>query len=506
MAINSIKGASDPLNKSLIEEKGAIAAGTGTTVEKLPVGTNGQVLTANSATTTGLSWTTPGAGLIPQTIVDAKGDLIAGTANDTVQRLAVGTNGQVLTANSAATTGLSWTTPVSDVAAVVYSGDAGTKTATVNIPAGTYLAELSKNTSVTVGGQTITQTSTMTFSNTQTSVIIAGISNVTSASVPVTWTTVNATFASSQVNTIKFQNNLWVAGGNFGRIGTSLDGISWTSRTSNFGNTRVYVIAYGNGIWIAAGDEAQMRRSTDAITWTTVNSNFATTAPIYGIAYGNGIWVATGAGANVTGGSGIRRSTDALTWTTGTVPSPATSNSFFRSTAYGNGFWVATTTQPPYLIQSTDGTTWTTIANTNFAGGTAGGSPQVIDFGGGLWVAAGYGARVSTDRATWTTVSINLPSSVVGRVESIRYANGVWLIGAEYGSLRTSLDGLSWTTQTSNFPTTGPSQTVRASDYGKGVWVIGGGYGTPQMRSSAVSVADPNVYTAIFQRNPSTAT
>ena len=33
-------------------------------------------------------------GEIPATIADAKGDLIAGTAADTVSRLAVGTNGQ----------------------------------------------------------------------------------------------------------------------------------------------------------------------------------------------------------------------------------------------------------------------------------------------------------------------------------------------------------------------------------------------------------------------------
>lgn len=48
---------------------------------------------------------------IPKTIVDAKGDLIAATAADTVDRLAVGTNGQVLTADSTASTGLAWATP-----------------------------------------------------------------------------------------------------------------------------------------------------------------------------------------------------------------------------------------------------------------------------------------------------------------------------------------------------------------------------------------------------------
>ena len=51
------------------------------------------------------------ASAINPTIVDAKGDIIAATAADTVARLAVGTNGQVLTAASGQATGLQWATP-----------------------------------------------------------------------------------------------------------------------------------------------------------------------------------------------------------------------------------------------------------------------------------------------------------------------------------------------------------------------------------------------------------
>lgn len=40
--------------------------------------------------------------------VDAKGDLLAGTANDTIARLAVGSNGQFLTADSSTASGLAW--------------------------------------------------------------------------------------------------------------------------------------------------------------------------------------------------------------------------------------------------------------------------------------------------------------------------------------------------------------------------------------------------------------
>lgn len=47
---------------------------------------------------------------IQNTIVDAKGDLISATAADTPARLAVGTNGQVLTVDSTTSTGLKWAT------------------------------------------------------------------------------------------------------------------------------------------------------------------------------------------------------------------------------------------------------------------------------------------------------------------------------------------------------------------------------------------------------------
>jgi hypothetical protein len=46
---------------------------------------------------------------IQNSIVDAKGDLIAASAADTPARLAVGTNGFALTADSTAVTGLAWT-------------------------------------------------------------------------------------------------------------------------------------------------------------------------------------------------------------------------------------------------------------------------------------------------------------------------------------------------------------------------------------------------------------
>jgi hypothetical protein len=72
-------------------------------------GTTGQVLSKTSNTNMDFTWvTTDDANAIQNSIVDAKGDLIGATANDTPARLAVGSNTAPLVADSAEATGLRW--------------------------------------------------------------------------------------------------------------------------------------------------------------------------------------------------------------------------------------------------------------------------------------------------------------------------------------------------------------------------------------------------------------
>jgi len=60
---------------------------------------------------------------IQPTIFDAKGDLLTATAADTPARLAVGTNGHVLTADSAEATGLKWAAASSGALTKITSAD-----------------------------------------------------------------------------------------------------------------------------------------------------------------------------------------------------------------------------------------------------------------------------------------------------------------------------------------------------------------------------------------------
>lgn len=130
--------------------------GVDTSLVGLKGGTTGQILSKTSNTDLAFTWitndvgditgVTAGTGLtgggtsgavtltldsaavIAPTIMDAKGDVLTATADNTPARLAVGSNGQVLQADSTAATGLKWATPAGGKILQVVQGTYSTAT------------------------------------------------------------------------------------------------------------------------------------------------------------------------------------------------------------------------------------------------------------------------------------------------------------------------------------------------------------------------------------------
>ena len=113
MATTTNFGWETPDDTDLVKD-GALAMRTlgnaiDTSLVDLKGGTTGQVLSKTSNTDMDFTWvTSDDANAIQNAIVDAKGDLISATAADTPARLAVGSNNQLLMADSSTATGLKW--------------------------------------------------------------------------------------------------------------------------------------------------------------------------------------------------------------------------------------------------------------------------------------------------------------------------------------------------------------------------------------------------------------
>jgi hypothetical protein len=95
---------------SKLTTKGDLLVTSGSALNRLGVGANYQVLGADSAATNGVAWQSS-----PNSLMTAKGDIVVASAANTPARVAVGTDGFALVADSTEATGVKWAVAASPV-------------------------------------------------------------------------------------------------------------------------------------------------------------------------------------------------------------------------------------------------------------------------------------------------------------------------------------------------------------------------------------------------------
>lgn len=135
--------ASDNPFPSILITEGTEPAAPAAGKQRLYIDSTSHHLKRTDSSGTDVDIETTGAG-IAETLIDAKGDLIAGSAADTAARLAVGTNGYHLVADSGQATGLVWQAQYATINFIIDGGGSAITTGVkgyVEVPfAGTIVA------------------------------------------------------------------------------------------------------------------------------------------------------------------------------------------------------------------------------------------------------------------------------------------------------------------------------------------------------------------------------
>jgi hypothetical protein len=130
MTVGRIPSVEGGIQPTIVDAKGDLIVATGNdSPNRLAVGANNLVLTADSAEATGLKWAAPDP-------LTTKGDLF--TYSTTEDRLGVGANDTVLTADSSTATGLKWATPAAGGMTLLSTTTLSGATTTISGISGSY--------------------------------------------------------------------------------------------------------------------------------------------------------------------------------------------------------------------------------------------------------------------------------------------------------------------------------------------------------------------------------
>ncbi len=260
-------------------------------------------------------------------------------------------------------------------------------------------------------------------------------------------------------------SGVFIAAGNngslFSGIISSIDGsITWAPSSSIQTSANLNALTFNSGKFLAVGNGGAILLSTDGTTWTPETSG--TTNDLYAVSNNGTGFIAIGANGT------LLTSIDGVTWATG---NSGTTQTLYGIT-YGNGMYVAVGAAGT-LITSTNGSNWQT--------------PQIPsplpDLKG---VAFGFPQLAYVQTPQYAYTSLNLPAATFVAVGS-------------NGTLLTSPDGVSWTTQNPI-----PSNSLNAVAYGHQFIAVGDGGsiftsidGLTWLPAKNYSPSLPNLYSVI---------
>ena len=350
-------------------------------------------------------------------------------------------------APSSGTSGIDIRVPANTVP--TRTGSYGRVTATVAIPAGTYIAYQGglASTQWTVNGVSVTaptgQASVVSFTTTGTTFSIDY-----SPSSQLSWRNYATTWLVGSNTAIATNGSLYVAhnqitGSPWGFINyivTSTDLINWTTRLNTGDTHNPRVVAYNSNVtggyqWVATTGK-RIYVSTNGTTWAQAvdtDSNDRIGSSKWGVAKGSNQaakWVISGSGAQVF------ISTNGITWATRTMSANYSNPSVLSGGNEGSKYLAHF--YGGYYSYSTDGLSWTDTSTPTYPFGS-----HWMGYANSTYIAMTLvGVYTSTDGITWTNIE---PTSKV--VYDIKYANSKYWGQDGSSNVVSSTDLITWNTE-----------------------------------------------------------
>jgi len=284
---------------------------------------------------------------------------------------------------------------------------------------------------------------------------------------------------------VAYGNETFVAvgkpmGGFDGKIYTSASGITWTDRSSGISSqlagSSLNGVTYGS-IFVAVGNHGKIFSSPDGITWTE-RSSIIIQDDLLDVAFGNNTFAAVGRNGR------ILTSPNGTEWTPVTVASIGTH--YIDAVEYVNGLFyiVIYDNGTPVLYTSPDGTEWTQGGSTGF---------DSMTFSNGMYAAVNGALTTSTDGLIWSAGITGSTNDFYG----ITYAAGMFVAVGERGAITTSSDGVEWIARNTEV-----TEIFSGVAYGNDTFVaVGGGLVTKVFTSSdgiTWVARDPEYYPRLY--------